>query len=89
MGTFIGTSHRTFITTGHADPRGAPISEYVTNGVSYYFIEEISRPTTDTVAEPNTFEWQPGDGVWTTLDFTNLAVGVADVNAANMANLIG
>ena len=55
MGTVGRTGHRILLTTGHVDTRGAPITEYITNGVSYYFIEEISRPTTDTVTDPNTF----------------------------------
>ena len=85
-------------THGHQD--GALITEYITTEgfdsegnpieVSYYFIEEIQRPLTPTVPLPlSSFEWTAGDGVWTTQNFIDRAVGPLDVTADNMVNLTG
>ena len=87
---------RDFITTGSQRLERVPVTPYTTveglnpdgteNMVTYYFIPDIGRPPLPTT---NLSEWVTGDGVWTSLDFTDNTVSIIDVTADNMVNLIG
>ena len=97
---FLGTEgtpvERDFITTGSVRLERVAVTPYTTveglnpdgteNMVTYYFIPDIGRPPLPTT---NLSEWVTGDGVWTTLDFTDNTVNIIDVTADNMVNLIG
>ena len=87
---FLGTEgtpvERDFITTGSVRLERVLVTPYTTAGVTYYFIPDIGRPPLPT---SNLSEWVTGDGVWTTLDFTDNTVSIIDVTEENMVNLIG
>jgi len=59
------------------------VTEYVTEGVSYFFIDGIQRPASGDT------DWTVGNGVWTTLDFIGTIAEIGMVTPENMANLIG
>ena len=85
-----GDSRERVFTTGDpADPEiTSTVTEYITNGVSYYFVEGVRRPDLPTTAAS---EWSRGDGIWTTLDFEDPGdiASIREITADNTANLIG
>ena len=86
LGTMGTPVERDFVTTGSVRLERVAVTPYTTAGVTYYFIPSIGRPPLPTT---NVSEWVVGDGVWTTLDFTDNTVNILDVTEENMVNLIG